>query len=193
MLSTLPTFTPEEPLVRKKSLIGFRAACDATWGASGMQAITERLPPDVRERTAGLRPLPDWIPLGDLIAWHEAVWDGPAQQDEMVMLTHARCTIDQGFGRVKRALISMATAHTLAPRVAALWHDEYSTGTLTATALQPKSVTLILRDHPYGDHALMRTIIAEAFRYVLSLTRTKQVSSIHLTSQGDLRVVLSWR
>jgi hypothetical protein len=68
--------------------------------------------------------------------------------------------------------------------------SEYSIGTLTATALQPKSVTLVLRDHPYGEHALMRTIIAEAFRYVLSLTRTKQVSSIHLMSQGDLRVVL---
>ena len=157
-----------------------------------MQAITESLPPEVRDRTAGLRPLPDWMPLGDLIAWHVAAWNGPAQQDDKIMLAHARLTVDQGFGRVKRALISMATAHTLAPRVAALWNDEYSTGSLMATAVQPKSVTLVLHDHPYVDHPLMRTIISEAFRYVLSLSRTKNVSGIHLSSQGDLKVVLSW-
>jgi hypothetical protein len=192
MRSIRPVSKSDEPLVQKKSLIGFRTASDQLWGEKGMQAITENLPPDVRERTAGLRPLPDWIPLGDLIAWHVAAWNGPAQQDEKLMLAHARLTVDQGFGRVKRALISMATAHTLAPRVAALWGDEYSTGSLTTTALQPKSVTLVLHDHPYVDHPLMRTIIAEVFRYVLSLSRTKNVSNIHMTLQGTLRVVLSW-
>lgn len=192
MHSIRPASNVAEPLVHKKSLIGFRTACEAMWGADRMQQITDSLPPEVRERTAGLRPLPDWIPLGDLIAWHVAVWNGPARQDEKLMLEHARLTVDQGFGRVKRALISMATAHTLAPRVAALWSDEYSTGSLMATGVQPKSVTLLLRDHPYVDHSLMRMVIAEAFRHVLSLTRTKNVSGIHLASQGDLKIVLSW-
>ncbi|HKU41937.1 MAG TPA: hypothetical protein VJR89_27455 [Polyangiales bacterium] len=192
MHSLRPAATPDAPLVHKKSLIGVRAACEHMWGASGVQAIAESLPADVRERTAGLRPLPEWIPLGDLIAWHAAIWNGPANQDEKLMLDHARRTIDQGFGRVKRALISIATAHTLAPRVAALWNDEYTTGSLTVASLQPKSVTLVLRDHPYVEDPLMRMVIAEAFRHVLSLTRTKNVSSIHLVTQGSLKVVLSW-
>ena len=155
-----------------------------------MKTISERLPPDVRERTAGLRPLPDWIPVDDLIAWHVAVWNGPAKRDEKIMLEHARCTVDLGFGRVKRFLISMATAQTLAPRVAALWNDEYSTGALEVAALEPTSVTLVLHDHPFVGNQLMRTVIAEVFRYVLSLGRTKSVSGVHAVRDGKLMVVL---
>lgn len=179
-------------LVQKKSLIGFRAASEEMWGPDGVKRITEQLPPEVRERTAGLRPLPDWIPLDDLIAWHVTVWNGPAKRDEKLMLQHARCTVDQGFGRVKRLLISVATAQTLAPRVAALWNDEYSTGYLEATAIERASVTLVLHEHPYIAHPLMRTVISEVFRYVLGLTRTKNVSGVHAVKDGKLMVVLRW-
>lgn len=158
----------------------------------GVQSIAGELPADVRERTAGLRPLPDWIPLEDLIAWHVAVWNGPAKRDEKVMMDHARRTVDQGFGRVKRLLISMATAQTLAPRVAALWNDEYSTGILEATLLEPNSATLVLRDHPYVHHPLMRDVIAEVFRYVLSMSRTKNVCAVHTVREERLVVVLRW-
>lgn len=160
--------------------------------AAANLGIREALPPEVRERTAGLRPLPDWLPLDDLIAWHVAVWNGPAKRDEKTMMNHCRLTVDMGFGRVKRALISMATAHTLAPRVAALWNDEYSTGTLEAVSVEPKSVQLVLRDHPYVTHQLMRTVIAEVFRYVLSMTRTKNISAVHAVRDGGLLVVLRW-
>jgi hypothetical protein len=192
MSSVHPASTAAAPLVQRKSLIGFRAACAEMWGLDGVRTIAEHLSPDVRERTAGLRPLPDWIPLEDLIGWHVAVWNGPARRDEKVMMEHARRTVDQGFGRVKRLLISMATAHTLAPRVAALWNDEYSTGFLDATLLEPTSVTLVLHDHPYVGHALMRTVIAEVFRYVLSMSRTKNVTSVHAVRDGRLMVVLRW-
>lgn len=180
-------------MVQKKSLIGFRTACEQMWGETGARETIDALPSDVRERTGGIRPLPDWIPLGDLIAWHEAVWDGQAKRDQKVMLAHAHRTVDQGFGRVKRAVISLANAATLAPRVAALWNDEYSTGTLTAAALEPRSTTLVLSDHPYVHHELMRMIITEVFRYVLSLTRTKNVSATHLVSGNRLLVALNWR
>ena len=80
------------------------------WGQSGRDAVAALLPPEVRERTASMRPLPDWIPLDDLIAWHVAVWNGPANHDEAVFTEHIRKTVDQGFGRVKRVLLSMATS-----------------------------------------------------------------------------------
>lgn len=179
-------------MVQRKSLIGFRTACERMWGLPGMSETIEALPSDVRERTAGIRPLPDWIPLDDLIAWHEAVWNGRAKRDQKVMFAHAHLTVDQGFGRVKRAVISLASAATLAPRVAALWNDEYSTGSLTATALEPRSTTLVLSDHPYVQHELMRVIIMEVFRYVLSLSRTKNVSATHLITGNRLLVALNW-
>ncbi|HVU02928.1 MAG TPA: hypothetical protein VHE30_14310, partial [Polyangiaceae bacterium] len=155
-------------------------------------SVSDALPPDVRERTAGMRPLPDWIPLGDLIAWHVAVWDGPARRDEAVMIRHIHATVDLGFGRVKRLLLSLATPHTLAPRVVALWSDEYSTGRLETSELEEKSIHLTLRDHAYVDVPLMRFVIAEVYRYVLSLTSAKNVTSVYAVRDGALVVILRW-
>jgi hypothetical protein len=191
--SVRPSSAPStESLVHRRSLIGFRSACEAMWGPNGYKAVAELLPTDVRERTASMRPLPDWIPLDDLIAWHVAVWNGPAKRNEAVFIEHVHKTVDQGFGRVKRLLLSMATPRSLAPRVVALWSDEYSTGRLEAGSIENDSVTLTLRNHPYVQHALMRTVIAEVYRYVVSLTRVKSVSAVHAVRDAALVVVLRW-
>jgi hypothetical protein len=159
----------------------------------GYEAVRGALPPDVSERTAGLRPLPDWVLLDDLIAWHEAVWNGPARRDEKTMTQHARATVDQGFGRVKRVLLSMSTPHTIAPRVAALWRDEYSTGSLMTSFNDVNAVQLILSDHPYVDIPLMRYVIAQVFHYLLEMTRVESVTSSHAVSGTSLVVSLRWK
>ena len=181
-----------QSLVHRKSLIGFRAACEQMWGPMGYEAVRTALPPDVSERTAGMRPLPDWIPLGDLIAWHEAVWNGPARHDEQIMTQHIHATVDHGFGRVKRVLLSMSTPQSLAPRVASLWRDEYSTGRLQATSIEERSVQLTLSDHPYVDIPLMRYVIAEVFRYVVSMTGAPDVTVSHAVQSPSLVVLLRW-
>ena len=180
-------------LVRRKSLIGFRAACEQMWGGEGLAALCAALPEEVRERTAGLRPLPEWLPLGDLIAWHEAVWSGPAQRDEDVMARHARLTVDQGFGRVKRFVISALSPHGLAMRVGPLWREEYSSGELETLAIDDHSVQLSLRDHAYVDNPLMRFIIAEVYRHVLSMTRARHVTASHGVRERALVVLLRWQ
>lgn len=179
-------------LVRRKSLIGFRAACEQTWGEDGLAAIGGVLPKDVRERTAGLRPLPEWLPLDDLIAWHVAVWDGPAKQEETVMARHARLTVDQGFGRVKRVVIAALSPHALAARVGPLWRDEYSTGQLQTIATDERSVQLSLRDHKYVELPLMRFVITEAYRHVLSMTRARNVTAAYAVHDAALNVLLRW-
>jgi hypothetical protein len=179
-------------LVHRKSLVGFRAACEQMWGQDGYAELCRSLPPDVSERTAGLRPLPKWVPLEDLIAWHVAVWNGPASRDERVMTEHIHATVDQGFGRVKRFLLGMSTPYTLAPRVVSLWSDEYSTGRLSANFAEDKSVQLTLSDHAYIDTALMRYVIAEVFRYVVSLTKAENVTAVHATRDASLVVILRW-
>jgi hypothetical protein len=186
-----PTARPGA-LVHRKSLIGFRAACEQMWGPVGYEAIRSALPADVSERSAGMRPLPDWVPLGDLIAWHEAVWNGPARRDERIMTQHIRATVDQGFGRVKRVLLSMSTPHSIAPRVASLWRDEYSTGSLVATSLEEKRLQLVLSDHPYVQIPLMRYVIAEVFHYILCMTHVEDAVSTHAVQGASLVVALRW-
>jgi hypothetical protein len=182
----------EGALVHRKSLIGFREACREMFGEVGYATVSEALPADVRERTAGMRPLPDWVPLDDLIAWHFAVWTGPARRDEKRMLEHARATVDMGFGRVRRLLLSVATPHTLAPRVVALWREEYSSGHLSTGRLEDRSVHLTLNNHPYVDIPLMRMVMTEVFRYVLSLTLANGVTAVHTVRESALVVVLRW-
>jgi hypothetical protein len=179
-------------MVQKKSLIGFRTACEQMWGPEGYEAICAALPADVAERTAGLRPLPDWVRLEDLVAWHFAVWNGPARRDESIMTQHIHATVDQGFGKVKRLFLSMQTPQSLAPRVVSLWRDEYSTGFLEASSLEERSVQLSLREHSYVDIGLMRYVITEVFRYVVSLTSARDVTAVHTVRDGALIVVLRW-
>src|SRR5581483_8649216 len=143
------------------------------WGAEGLEEVRRGLHRDVRDRTAGMLPLPQWLPVDDLIDWHLAVWNGPAGRSEAVFTRHVRTTVDQGFGRVKRFLLSVSTPRTLAPRVAALWRDEYSTGRLEVVRIEERSVELALRDHPYVEIPLMQTVIAEVYRHVVSLTQVK--------------------
>jgi hypothetical protein len=190
-----PTPSPavvEVPLVDRKSLIGFRAACEQMWGPAGLASIADALPPEVRERTAGTRPLEKWNAVEDLIAWHKAVWEGPARRDERVFMQHIHATVDRGFGKVKRFLLSVSTPRTLAPRVAALWRDEYSTGRLKADFPEDKVVQLTLSDHPYVDDVLMRFVISEVFRYVMSMTRVKRVTVAYGIRETSLVVTLRW-
>jgi len=184
---------PAAACVQRKSLIGFRAACEQTWGEDGLAAIGGALPEDVRERTAGIRPLPDWIPLDDLIAWHVAAWNGPAKQDEVVMARHARLTVDQGFGRVKRVVIAALSPHALAARVGPLWRDEYTTGRLQTLGVSERSVQLALSDHKYVEIPLMRFIIAEVYRHVLSMTRARNVAASYAVHEATLTVTLRWQ
>jgi hypothetical protein len=181
-----------QSLVDRKSLIGFRAACEDMWGKEGYQQVCDRLPGDVRERTAGMRPLLKWNAVGDLIAWHHAVWDGPARRDEKIMTEHIHATLDQGFGRVKRFLLSLSTPRTLAPRVASLWREEYSTGQLAATFPEEQVVELTLTDHPFVEDPLMRFVMCEVFRYVIGMTRVTRVSASYGLRRSSLAVVLSW-
>jgi hypothetical protein len=182
----------EKPLVDRKSLIGFRAACEQLWGAPGLAAIRDALPPDVRERTGGARPLDKWNTVDDLIAWHKAVWNGPARRSERAFTPHIHATVDRGFGRVKKFLLSISTPRSLVRRVAALWRDEYSTGHLHATFPEEGVVQLTLTDHPYVDDPLMRFVISEVFRYIVSMTRVRKVSVAYGVRDSALVVTLRW-
>jgi hypothetical protein len=162
------------------------------WGKSGLEEICKALPVAVCERTAGLSPMPDWLPLDDLIAWHMTVWNGPAARDVAVMTRHARLTVDQGFGRVKKFVIGAMSPEFLTTRVVSLWDDEYTTGRLQASSATPHVIELALSDHAYVEIPLMRLIISEAFRHILSMTRARNVTVVHARRDASLVVTLRW-
>lgn len=163
------------------------------WGKAAVDGdIAARLPPDVHKRTAGFAPMPEWLPLGDLIAWHMAVWNGRARQDWEIMARHARLTIDQGFGRVYRLMIAALTPQLLAQRVGRLWRDEYTTGQLETLSIDAVSVRLRLSDHAYVGIPLMCNVISEAYRHVLSMTRARNVTVTHDVRAAALFVNLRW-
>jgi hypothetical protein len=108
------------------------------------------------------------------------------------MTQHARLTVDQGFGRVKRFVISLLTPEALAARVVPLWRDEYSTGRLEAVSVDAHSVQLALSDHAYVEIPLMRYIISEVYRYILSMTRAQNVTVTHALRDTSLLVTLRW-
>lgn len=195
MRSSLTSLVPRPitGLVRRRSLIGFRAASQQLWGSAGIEEICSDLPAAVRERTAGLLPLPEWIPLEDLVSWHLAAWRGPARREETVMTHHAQLTVDQGFGRVKRFVISLLSPEGLAARVVPLWRDEYSTGRLDTLSVAAHEVQLALSDHAYVEIPLMRYIISEVYRYVLSMTRAENVTVTHALRDASLVVTLRWQ
>jgi len=162
------------------------------WSKAGSDEVARALPQEVRERTAGFVPLPEWLPQGDLIAWHIAVWEGPARQNWESMAQFARLTIDQGFGRVRQLMISALTPAMLAQRVGPLWQEEYTTGTLETLRIDARTVQLKLSDHAYVDIPLMRNVISEAYRHILSMTRARNVRVSHEVRGRALLVSLRW-
>src|SRR5258708_12343639 len=92
-----PVTAPNAPLVHRRSLLGFRAACEAMWGAERLVEVTRGLRHEVRDRTAGMLPLPEWLPVDDLIDWHLAVWNGPAPPHQDVFTPPIPPPLHQAF------------------------------------------------------------------------------------------------
>jgi hypothetical protein len=108
------------------------------------------------------------------------------------MSQFARVTIDQGFGRVYRMMIGALTPQLLAPRVAKLWRDEYTTGQLEVLAIETNQVKLRLSEHAYVELPLMCNVISEAYRHVLSMARARNVQVANEVRGGALFVSLRW-
>jgi hypothetical protein len=89
-------------------------------------------------------------------------------------------------------MISLLTPELLAARVVALWRDDYSTGRLETVSIDAHSVQLMLSDHAYVELPLMRYIISEVYRYILSMTRVPNVTVTHAVRDASLLVTLHW-
>jgi hypothetical protein len=196
MLSTnaiAPSAT-QEPHARRTILVAFRAAALALWGEEGLAAVSADLPEDARRATIdSVRVASDWVPERHAIAWFEAVWRGPAQKQQDVLVRFVDRMMDHGFGRVRRLLLSFATPAMMAAKAPGLWRHDHTHGVLE-TRIEGMTLVARLRHHPYVESPLCRLAVAEVYRYALALTRTSEVTATHrLEREHELTVRLAFR
>jgi hypothetical protein len=95
---------------------------------------------------------------------------------------------------VRRAFLSFATPVLLAQRAAELWRHDHTHGQLVLDPDEsiPGRRRVTLTEHPFVETPLSRTSFAEVMRYVLSLSRARNVRETHALSAGALVVDLTW-
>lgn len=188
-----PPADPPEPMARGNVLHGFREAARNLWGERGLDEIGQLLPRDAREGTLGrgeiLLPL-SWFPVRWVMAWHEAIWRGPARGDEIAIARLVARSVDLGIGRIKRLLFAMASRDTFIARAPGLWRHQHTHGLLEVETT-PSGAVVTLRDHPYCTNAVSRLVTTESYRYVGALaSKGRAVSASHQLHAGALVVRL---
>ena len=185
---------PDEPCARRTLFVAFRRAAEKLWGVDGFAEMASRLPEDTRRDVA--EPIviaEEWLPERHLVALHEVAWEGPCRRNTIEMNRYLHAVMDAGFGVIQRFMLTLATPAALFPRGRALWRRDHSHGELRSQLTGDRAGTIVLRDHPYVDSALLRRSIAETFRYAGSLTRCREVRETHHVDDGGALVVkVSW-
>jgi hypothetical protein len=184
----------DEPCARRTLFAASRAAVVDLWGDDGLAQLGSLLPDDARRDT--LEPVvvsSDWFPERYMLAWYEAVWDGPAKRQPAQLRLFIDQRMNHGFGRVRRFLLRAATPAQLVAKAPQLWRHDHTTGTMSG-ALADHVATLRLHDHPYTTVPLARLATAEVYRYAASLLRGPRnvVESHGVEADGALVVRVTW-
>lgn len=167
----MPTYPPPspEPHARGSVLHGFRAAVVDLWGESALAQLAERLPIGTRMATIDQLVLPfEWVALNHVVAWHDALWQGPLHADEQRLSRLIARSIELGFGRFKSAFFAGVTPERLVDRAQELWRYQHTHGALTVTMNVGSSI-VSLRDHPYVGHSTSRRVTAESYRHIVTM------------------------
>jgi len=178
-----------EPVTRGTVWIAFREAAADLWGEEAVQEILEQLPDEARHADGGILHAFDWYPTRWLLTWLEVTLAGPAQGDQEIYNQYLARTVDLSFGRVRRALLKIATPPLLARRAAELWRHDHSHGSIEIARLEERVLTGTLSDHPFTETPLGRASITEVLRTLLSLARAHNVRATHQI-EGDQRLAI---
>jgi hypothetical protein len=166
----MPTYPPPSsaPYARGSVLHGFRAGLVDVWGESALAEVAERLPLATRLATIDALVLPfEWVELAHVVAWHDALWSGPLQADELRLARLIARSIELGFGRFQSAFFTNATPERLVARAQELWRYQHTHGEVSVT-MDAGTSAVVLRDHPYVGHPASRRVTAESFRHIVT-------------------------
>ena len=180
--------------------MGFWGAVRDVWGDDALRDIAARLPPETRRATFDEIVLAlSWLPSGYISDWHEAVWNGPAKQDDALFCRFVDRSVELGFGRMQRFFLKLATPKQLVERAPEMWRRQHTHGQITVSVrghyehalpeaqgspsaddtAAPPVATVTLRDHPFVNRAVSRRALAEVWRHILTLARAKDATESH--------------
>jgi hypothetical protein len=184
-----------DPYARGTVLHGFRSAVVDLWGDDALAQIASRLPMATRVATIDALVLPfEWVAIDHVIAWHEAMWTGPARADERELSRLVAKSIELGLGRFRSAFFIGLTAEKMIERSQELWRWQHTHGEVTVQ-VESGSGVVVLRDHPYVANPTSRRVTAESYRQIVAmiLGPGQDVRAAWGMTSGSLTVQLSWR
>ena len=188
----LPTTSKNEPLAHRRTVVGLRPAVEEIWGKVGVDAVRTAMPGDFLASTAGMVPSDEWVPVSFVVAWNDAVWEGPAARDKRAYREYVKGTINHGFGRVRKFFLTLATPELLVEKATEMWRAEYTTGELTSKLDAPGRATFLLKQHPFATNPTSSEALAEAFRCVGAYTTKAPIKQTFSREGQALRIQLIW-
>jgi hypothetical protein len=164
------------------------------WGDDGMRAVAAHLPSDIAAETIGPNFLAiRWYPSSHLVAWHNAIFEGPAKHDERAFTTCIQRSLDHSTGLLRRALMRFLTPDVLAEKTGELWDTFHTHGKVVVESKTDVSARILISEHPFVDDEVSRRVLAIMTRHMLSRSRAKNVRESHeLRSPGHLTIEATW-
>jgi len=174
--------------------MGFRAAVEEMFGDEGVREVRAHLPTDADAAFFGAGSVGEkWVAEKHLLTFMDAVLNGPCGRNRIKFADWGRLQITRGFGRVKAAMIRVATPEMLASRAAALWREEHTRGVLVASTVPGRAVVTLI-DHGFVTHHLAPAVLTESFRTVIAMSYfAKDVrGSFELLNGPRLAMAFTW-
>jgi hypothetical protein len=172
---------------------GLRQAALEVFGEAGYATLVAALPADARAATVdSLVVAVGWYPERYVMAWFDAAFERAALRNDARFHAFLDRMMDHGFGRIRRALLRLASPNMLLAQATTLWSHDHSHGSLSAE-VERGAALLVLRNHVYTTDPVSRSAVTEIYRYGVALTGVRQVLAVHhLQPDGSLQVKLRW-
>jgi hypothetical protein len=166
-----------------------------TWGKPALDAVIASLPPEVVRETSAPEFVPiRWYPTAYLCAWQTAIYEGTAKGEDAAYAACIDRSLDLAIGGVRRLFLKIVTPRAIAERAGDMWRHFHSHGKISVEWRTETSGRILLGDHLYAGDRVGRRTFAEMIRYMLALSRAREVRETHgIDGSGRLTVSVSWQ
>ena len=184
----------EPPTCRSTQLVAFHAAVMRTYGEAGWTSVVENLGADARADLlpGGLLRGAGWVAEKHMMELASAIHEGPCDGDDGSYRRLLAVTIDQGFGRIRKLFVQLASPAMLLTRAPELWKHDHSHGSLKLE--HEEGMAIITIEHPVLVSTRLGALTAaEMFRYIVTLTRVQSVTEQHVQRRANvLDITIHW-
>jgi hypothetical protein len=178
-----------KPRIRRSVLLALREAAPAQLDASARAAVGAKVSGEALEVWDADRPLlAEWYDERTSVVLVEAlhaVLPTPA----FPVFVQELC--NNGFGKLRRLFLSLATPTMLANRAPDFWAYDHTTGKMTSELVEGGVIVTIV-DHPYVESTSCRVLMTEFMRHAVSLTRVRRVTASDQGARDRLGVLVRW-